>query len=129
MFNLFKKKPSMSEKTAFLKEKRLFMQEKALISGIKGKENTTKLTQLQRQLNALEEARKAVEATAPKHPFVQVLENPTVQDLIKAAVVKYMGGKIKVQGDNELIEMYQQLPEDIKQKAKGFILEYIGAKK
>ena len=83
---------------------------------------------IQRQLESAETLKKYVAETNPESQIIQILNNPTVQQLLRSVAVKLMGGGSVSATDDELITIYKKLPDDIKGKVKDFALNYIGGK-
>lgn len=89
---------------------------------------TTAMNGALRELEAAENLKNQVASTLEANTLIQILNNETIQQLIKAATFKLIGGQSISANDDELIQMYKQLPADIKTKVKKFAFEYVGAK-
>lgn len=96
---------------------------------IKKNEKTGKvLDSTGKALQHAEDLKQQVKETLQEDTIIQILNNPTVQQLIKAGAMKLMGGGSISTDDDELITLYKKLPVDIKSKVKDFALDYITQK-
>lgn len=82
-----------------------------------------------KEIEASDNLKEYIAENLPQSELIQVLNNPTVQQLIKAAAIKLMGGGSVSTQDDDLIQMYKALPNDIKQKVKLYAMEYISGGK
>jgi hypothetical protein len=90
------------------------------------KQKAVKLTGALKMLEDAQALKDHVAATNEPHMILQILDNPMIQQLIKAGAIKLMSnGQIRTD-DDELITIYKKLPADIKDQVKTFALEYIG---
>ena len=94
---------------------------------------TIALGGVQKHLEAAEDLKKYVQETSPDNTpaaqIVKILENDTIQQLLRAAAFKFMGrGEIK-RDDDELITIYKKLPEEVKNNVKDLAMNYMTANK
>lgn len=135
MFKFFKnlsEKRKLTEKIELMKAKAELMKAKAAISAQKAQKGLREMGQAAKHIETAEDLKQLVAesmpAATPAAQILQILENSTVQSLLIRAAAKFFGeGKVE-KDDDELINMYQTLPSDIKKKVKTFAMAYVGKK-
>lgn len=87
-----------------------------------------KMDRVAMQIAQVDDMRAMIAETIPANGFIQVLNNPQVQELAKLLIMKFRGGKLNSAVDSEMFEIWQRLPDDVKAKGKEFLKQYVGEK-
>jgi hypothetical protein len=122
------KKRKLASQIEKIRAKSELLKYKTILEANKLRKSTTAINGARRHIEAAEDLKEMVAGTLDKNMVVQILENPTIQQLLQAAAFKFMGsGKIE-KGDDELITIYKQLDPEIKENLKIMAMEYMNKK-
>jgi hypothetical protein len=132
-FTNYTKTKRLQSQIAKYQAKSELLKYKNALQSNKIRHKTIALGGVQKHLEAADDLKRYVTETSPDNSpasqIVKVLENETIQQLLRAAAFKFMGqGEIKA-GDDELITIYKKLPEDVKANVKDLAMQYMTQKK
>lgn len=102
---------------------------KAIATGNLSKQKVQKVNSAIREIEATEALKEKVAESLQENTIIQILNNPSVQQILKAGAMKLMSGQAVKADDDELITLYKKMPDDIKAKVKDFAIDYIGGMK
>jgi len=133
MFKFLKnaiKQRKIKSQIELIQSKAELLKYKAILSANVTRKKTTQMNGTLKELQSAENLKAEVAKTIPENSIssqiLQILENPTVKQLITVGAVKLMGGESISAGDDELITLYRKMPKEIKEKLKDAAMSYIG---